>query len=70
MDWSKLISELQQAGMTQQQIADACGGVGQSTISDLLNKAQQQPRFELGQKLIALHKRRTARRAKATAATT
>jgi transcriptional regulator with XRE-family HTH domain len=57
MNWKKLISELASAGVTQTQIADACG-VKQSSVSDLHRGATKSPSFEFGNKLIALHKER------------
>jgi predicted XRE-type DNA-binding protein len=57
MDWKKLISDLAEIGMTQVQIAEACG-VAQSTVSDLARVDGRSCSFELGSKLAALHKER------------
>lgn len=54
MDWKKLLSDLDEAGLTQAAIAAHCG-VAQSTVSDLGRGATLTPRFDFGQKLIALH---------------
>lgn len=56
MDWKSLIADLQANGYTQPQIAEACKCV-QSTVSDLANGLTKQPRFDLGLRLRALHKR-------------
>jgi len=55
MNWQNLIRELQ-ASMTQSQIAEACG-TGQSHISALARGARLSPSWELGDRLIALHRR-------------
>lgn len=59
MDWKKLIAELAESGLTQSQIAEACGTT-QSTVSDLARLDERGCTFELGSKLVALHKARTA----------
>lgn len=68
MDWSRLVRELQEAGLTQQEIADHCGA-SQSTVSDWANKdAKRGPSWDSAQRLIALHKARVRKgRAKAAA---
>jgi len=43
MDWKNIIHELQESGMTQQEIADACN-TGQSHISSLANGKRQRVR--------------------------
>lgn len=53
MDWKSAISELQAFGMTQPQIAAACG-CQQTTISALATGKTQDPRDSLGQKLRTL----------------
>lgn len=50
MDWKKSIADLQNAGMTQPQIAIACG-CQQSTISMLATGKTTEPRDSLGQAL-------------------
>lgn len=57
MDWKKLIAELTAAGVTQTQIAEACG-VAQSSVSDLHRGATKSPSFEFGNKLASLHRDR------------
>jgi transcriptional regulator with XRE-family HTH domain len=54
MDWKKLIAELTEAGVTQEQIAQHCG-VSQSSVSDLGRGATKSPRWEFASKLQALH---------------
>lgn len=54
MDWKKLIGDLLQAGMTQQEIADRCGSK-QSTISEIYRGDTADPRYALGEKLKKLH---------------
>lgn len=53
MDWKKLISDLQAAGVTQVQMAAKCG-CAQTTISDLLNGRIERPRYEIGAALVNL----------------
>jgi transcriptional regulator with XRE-family HTH domain len=54
-NWSKLIREIMDSGMTQKVIAERCN-TGQSYISGLLNKKKKSPNWQLGQNLIELHK--------------
>lgn len=54
MDWKQIIADLVARGLSQPQIAKACG-CSQSTVSALLNGQQAQPRYELGKCLLALH---------------
>lgn len=60
MDWKNIIRQLIEGGMKQQQIADAVDA-HQSVISDLANGKIMNPRYSIGAKLIALHKRRKAK---------
>jgi predicted XRE-type DNA-binding protein len=55
MNWTSIISRLQERGLSQAQIAAACG-CGQATISDLARSGggTKEPRFSLGKALIAL----------------
>lgn len=57
--WRNLLADLKRFGMTQMQIADHCG-CDQSTISALNNGRAGDPRYSLGEKLIALHASRQA----------
>ena len=57
MDWKIIIQELQDSGLTQMQIADACG-TGQSHISSLARGARIEPRHSLGERLLRLHRER------------
>lgn len=52
-DWSAIVKALVASGLTQPQIADACG-CGQSTLSDLLNRRTIDPRVSLALKLLRL----------------
>lgn len=53
MNWRHVITLMVAAGLTQSQIATACG-CGQSTISELYRGFTQDPRWSLGQSLLAL----------------
>jgi transcriptional regulator with XRE-family HTH domain len=53
MNWIDLITQLNAHGLTQQQIAAACG-CGQTTISEIAAGKTKDPRYGLGQKLIDL----------------
>lgn len=55
MNWSQLITDLQNHGFTQPQIA-ARVGCGQTTVSELLRGNTTEPRYSLGQALIQLHR--------------
>ena len=55
MNWKTLIAELQQRGMTQAEIGEACG-TSQSTISSLIVRGGE-PAYSLGAKLRELHKK-------------
>lgn len=59
MDFKALLADLQRAGLTQAQIADACA-CRQSTISDLARGETEQPRFSVGSALIDLRNRHCA----------
>ena len=66
MQWKNVISDIQtRQGLTQPQIAKAAG-CAQATISDLATGKTNEPRFALGQVLLALSKKQP-RRAKPTA---
>jgi len=59
MDWTRLIADLTGAGMTQAEIAEACGCT-QSSISDLWRGETKSPNFDLGSRLVQLHLSRCA----------
>lgn len=66
MQWKNVIAEIQsRQGWTQPQIAKAAG-CAQATISDLATGKTSEPRFALGQVLLALSKK-PSRKAKQTA---
>jgi transcriptional regulator with XRE-family HTH domain len=54
MNWKNIIAELQAWGVTQPQIAAACG-CAQATISDLATGKSTEPRYALGQSILSLH---------------
>jgi CRP-like cAMP-binding protein len=62
MNWTSIIQDLLDAGMTQAQIADACD-TGQSHVSGLLRGDRKQPGWSLGDRLIALHRERCGKAA-------
>ena len=57
VDWKKVIADLVGAGLSQQEIAAACG-VNQSSVSDLARGVTAEPKFEFGSKLQSLHRLR------------
>lgn len=57
MNWQTLIADLIAAGMTQMQISVACG-VAQSTVSGLARGESKSPSYDLGTKLVELHRSR------------
>ena len=60
MNWAKLISDLQQAGMTQAEIA-ASVGCSQPHISDIANgRRGKQLTYVVGAALVRLHAERVA----------
>ena len=58
-DWSKLITELNAVGLSQQDIGEIVG-CDQSHISDLKTGKQKEPRFSIGDGLLRLHGQRCA----------
>ncbi|MEK7499827.1 MAG: hypothetical protein AAB649_04440 [Patescibacteria group bacterium] len=54
MNWTKIIQDLLDAGLTQAQIADSCA-TGQSHISGLYRGERKCPNYDLGEKILALH---------------
>lgn len=56
MNWTNLIQDLLDAGMTQAEIAEKCD-TGQSHISCLYRGERKCPNYDLGEALVALHKR-------------
>jgi len=56
MNWTLILAEIFESGMTQTAIAEFCG-CRQSTISDLSRGKATTPSFDLGQKLMTLHAR-------------
>ena len=68
MDWKTIIKEIQDCGLTQNQIKAACG-CSQSLISAIATGTKGNPSFATGQAMIALHKKvvRKAKRESAVA---
>ena len=56
MNWTKLIKELEQAGLKQTFLAKECG-TSQSVISQLLTGYQKTCRYEVGIVLVSIHKK-------------
>lgn len=56
MDWTKIIQDLLDSGLTQAQIAEKCA-TGQSYISGLYRGERKCPNYDLGVAILALHKR-------------
>jgi predicted transcriptional regulator len=57
MDWQKLIGDLQEAGLSQVEIAQKCG-CSQPTINDLSTGKNKNPRYSIGDALRRLHAKR------------
>jgi hypothetical protein len=55
MDWPQLIKELQDAGVTQAQIAEKAGLTAVSAVSDLANGKTKRPSWDLGEAVRLLH---------------
>ena len=60
MDWKNIIAELINEGLRQTEIAQTAG-VSQAVISDLLHGKQRTVAWEIGERLLALHKLRTGK---------
>jgi len=57
MDWKNIISDLAKHGVKQYEIAAFCG-CSQSVISDLGSGNHKTCSYEIGSKLVELHKRK------------
>lgn len=57
MNWPKVITDLELAGMTQTEIATECD-CSQPYVSQLKSGLRKDPAFSVGAELAALHKRR------------
>ena len=57
MNWQKIIIDLCDSGLTQQEIA-AKAGCAQTTVSELASGKTADPRFSLGQRLLAIARKR------------
>lgn len=56
MDWKPIIVYLEAAGLSQRQIADECGMEHASLVSNLKNGVQKTCSYEIGCKLMDLHR--------------
>lgn len=66
MDIQKIVSELLESGLTQQELADLVP-CQQSTISSYLKGTRgKRPSFEIGLRIIDLHKQRCLRNRRST----
>jgi predicted XRE-type DNA-binding protein len=58
MNWKKLIKEIMDSGMTQASVADYIG-IKQPSVNEIINsETRKGVRWETGNKILALHKRR------------
>lgn len=64
MNWTAIIQDLINFGLTQSEIAQKCG-TGQSHISSLLSGDRRSPNWQLGDSLIRLHRRQSRKAKKA-----
>ena len=55
MDWKTLVSQLEQAGLTQKRIAEACM-CAQPYISQIKTGARKVPGYRIGTALVDLHR--------------
>lgn len=55
MDWKNLVSQLEHAGLTQKQIAEACR-CAQPYISQIKTGARKVPGYRIGTALVDLHR--------------
>lgn len=53
MNWSEIIKSLEELGFTQSEIARECG-TSQSNISGLRTSSRNEPRYELGKRILAM----------------
>lgn len=56
MNTQSMLTELSALGMTQYQIAEACG-ISQPYVSDLIVGRRKTPGLDIGLRIINLHKR-------------
>lgn len=57
LNWQQMVLDLVDQGMTCEQIAAQCE-CARTTISDIRNGATGQPRFDIANALLALHRRK------------
>lgn len=62
MDWSALITQIEDSGLTQKEIAIAIG-CSQPYVSQLKSGQRKGPDFTIGQALVELHRNREKRAA-------
>jgi len=68
MDWKALITDLMNTGLSQATIGQHLG-MSQAWVSDLVRGRTSTMHWEVGEKLIALHKRRMKARGRRVAVT-
>lgn len=61
MNWTRLLKELQAAGVTQTQVAEKANLKSSSPVSDLANGKTKNPSWPLGQAVLELHRSRCTR---------
>lgn len=66
MNWTSIIQDLLDSGLTQAQLAELAD-TGQSHISGLLRGERKQPGWALGDRLLALHRERCGKTEQAAA---
>lgn len=61
MDWKKLVSDLEENGLTQAEIAELVS-CSQPYVSQLKTGTRARPDFNTGNALVALHKKHAGKR--------
>lgn len=64
MNWTEIIADLRNAGLSQDRIAKEIG-ITQASVSDIATGKTKTPRWETGTALLAMHKRVMRARSKA-----
>jgi transcriptional regulator with XRE-family HTH domain len=62
MDWTQIIGDLEDSGLTQKEIAERAG-CSQPYVSQLKRGQRKSPDFQIGQALAQLHEQRQQARA-------
>lgn len=66
MDWKQIVADIQASGVSQVQIAEACG-CSQATVSELATGKNCDPRASIALRVLQLHKKALRRRKDAPA---